>query len=233
MRPEQNPFYGNENYQTVWDTFDTPAEVYEALIAPIEHSIAWACKSLVNSRTGSGHTFDVWQDIYQEAIRTLLVMLCTRYKQKPKPGGVTIIPHSHVKNAVIDAARMVLGGSKRYPQRASEFENSMTRTHGVRGRIWNSDDHENKDSRLGALLSTLEDSGIIEPGKFTIEDVEEAGFIVSEAAARNRVKKGETAGELWLQIHAAREHGRETIKELASESATRRAYVLEEAQHGW
>lgn len=234
LKPENHKHYGDPKYQTVWDTYSTADEVYEALISPIEGYIAWQAQQILSRRAGNGRVFELWQDIFQETTRTLLWMLCTRYRQDPKPGGVTVIPHTHVKTAIIDSVRILIGGPERYPQASAEFAHSITRTNGGKVRLWtHQDEHEPKDTRLESIISALEMNNIIEPGEFDVSDVEEAGFIVSEMSARRRLKRGERAAELWLRIHSHGDDAREIISELLSDADARRVNLVEEALSGY
>lgn len=210
----QHPFYGDESYQTVWDTLYSADEVYNHLILPIEHSIARQAKYIVYSRTGRNETMDVWRDIFQETCRILMVTMCKKYKQLPKPGGVDAIPNAHIARAIIDATRLVIGGANRSFQTSMEFSTALTQTNGNRRRMWTpGEDVDSHESMLESLFNELEMNGIIPAGEFTIEDLEAASEIRSPKVAKKRA--GTKAAELWVRLASS---DAETLKEILRDS---------------
>lgn len=158
--------------QTVWDTYDSEEEVYEALILPLEGAIAQRCKQLVGKRMQGSESYNflsAWEDLFQEAVMLLHKRVCEEYVQEPKEGGVLWIPNSHVNSAIVDASRIILGANPKGVQAWKEFETSKNPIPKARLNFVNLG---SQISKLEGLMRKLVEGGIVTEGEFTLEDLE-------------------------------------------------------------
>ena len=155
-------------YQTVWDTYNSEEEVYNALIQPLENIIAWRCRKAVQGRAMSSEFLGVFQDLFQETVMDLLKRLCNEYRQEPKEGGVKWIPNSWINSSLTDATRKVLGANPRGVAVWHEFEISKNSAKGFAKSFATG----SQRAPIERLMKSLVDGGVVKEGEFSLEDLE-------------------------------------------------------------